>query len=268
MQPDETKIIYPPRNPLLRALQIVYSIYAVLLFIIFMFIALVFVAISPLLGKVRGGNFVYIVCKVWAVAWCFLTGIRYKEIHETPHDTSKQYIFVANHTSYMDIPAAMLSIHQPVRILGKYEMVKYPVFGIIYRMAVIVVDRSSSERRAQSFRALKAALLKHISIFIFPEGTFNETRGPLKDFYDGAFRIAIETKTPIKPILFLDTYERMHYRGFLELTPGKCRCVYLPQVDVEEFDIKQIAALRQKVYTAMEEGLRRYRNYPLPMNVY
>ena len=86
-------------------------------------------------------------------------------------------------------------------------MVKYPVFGIIYRMAAIVVDRSSPERRAQSVRALKAAIYKHISIFIFPEGTFNETREPLKDFYDGAFRIAIETQTPIKPILFLDTYE-------------------------------------------------------------
>ena len=266
-QPDETPV-YPPRNPLLRALQIIYSIYALLLFIILMFVTLIVVAVSPLLGKTRGGNFVYTACKGWAIVWYFLTGNRYKEIHEAPHDATKQYIFVANHTSYMDIPAAMLAIHQPVRILGKYEMVKYPVFGIIYRMAVIVVDRSSSKRRAQSFRALKAALLKHISIFIFPEGTFNETRQPLKDFYDGAFRIAIETKTPIKPILFLDTYERMHYRGFLELTPGKCRCVYLPQIEVEEYDAKQVAVLRKKVYDAMEEGLRRYRNYPLPLNVY
>jgi 1-acyl-sn-glycerol-3-phosphate acyltransferase len=42
---------------------------------------------------------------------------------------------------------------------------------------------------------------------MFPEGTFNETNAPLKDFYDGAFRIAIETKTAVKPVLFLDAYE-------------------------------------------------------------
>ncbi len=262
------KPVYPPRNPVLRFLQIIYSLYGFAWFLLTMFIILVVVLFSPLLGKTKGGNFVYTACKGWAIFWYFVTGVRYKEIHETPHDVSKQYIFVANHISYMDIPAAMLAVHQPVRILGKYEMVKYPVFGIIYRMAVIVVDRSSSERRAQSFRALKAALLKHISIFIFPEGTFNETREPLKDFYDGAFRIAIETKTPIKPILFLDTYERMHYRGFLELTPGKCRCVYLPSIEVEEYDMKSVAALREKVYAVMEEGLRRYKNYPLPLNVY
>jgi 1-acyl-sn-glycerol-3-phosphate acyltransferase len=33
---------------------------------------------------------------------------------------------------------------------------------------------------------------------IFPEGTFNETGKPLKSFYDGAFRISIETRTPVK----------------------------------------------------------------------
>lgn len=268
IQIQDENVVYPPRNIVLRCLQIIYSIYAVLWFLIIMFIAIIPVALSPLLGETRGGNFVNAICKAWAVIWCFVNGIFYKEIYESPHDTSKQYIFVANHTSYVDIPAALLAIHQPVRILGKYEMVKYPVFGIIYRMAVIVVDRSSSKRRAQSFHALKAALQKHISIFIFPEGTFNETRQPLKDFYDGAFRIAIETKTPIKPILFLDAHERMHYRGFLELTPGKCRCVYLHEIDVEQYDIEQVALLRQKVHAAMEEGLRSYRNYPLPLNVY
>ncbi len=260
--------VYPTRNFLLRALQIIFSVYALICFVITMFITLLFVFISPLLGKTKGGNFVYTACKGWAMVWYFLTGIRHKEIYEAPHNRLEQYIFVANHISYIDIPAAVRVVHQPIRILGKYEMVKYPVFGIIYRMAAIVVDRSSPERRAKSVRGLKAALVKHISIFIFPEGTFNETRQPLKDFFDGAFRIAIETQTPIKPILFLDTYERMHYRGFLELTPGKCRCVYLAEISVENYTMKNVKELREKVRSVMEEGLRKYKTYPLPLNVY
>ena len=260
--------IYPPRNGMLRFLQIFYSVYALICFVVTMFITLIAVAFSPLFGKIGGGNFVYTVCRGWAIAWYFLTGIRHSEIYESPHDTSKQYIFVANHISYLDIPAAIRVIHQPIRILGKVEMVKYPVFGIIYRMAVIVVDRSSLERRAQSVRALKAAIYKHISIFIFPEGTFNETREPLKDFYDGAFRVAIETGTSIKPILFLDSYQRMHYRGFLELTPGKCRCVYLSEINVEGLTMQDVKVLRDKVHAAMEAGLRRYNTYPLPLNIY
>jgi 1-acyl-sn-glycerol-3-phosphate acyltransferase len=85
---------------------------------------------------------------------------------------------------------------------------------------------------------------------------------PLKDFYDGAFRIAIETQTPIKPLLLVDTADRMHYRGLFELTPGINRVVYLEEVPVEGLTMKDIQSLKQKVYAIMDSGLRRYRSYP------
>ncbi|MFX8397220.1 1-acyl-sn-glycerol-3-phosphate acyltransferase, partial [Acinetobacter baumannii] len=72
----------------------------------------------------------------------------------------------------MDIPPIILATHQPIRALGKVEMVKIPVFGWIYRAAVILVDRTNTQARAKSVRALKAAIKKNISIIIFPEGTF------------------------------------------------------------------------------------------------
>ncbi|MEQ1625000.1 MAG: lysophospholipid acyltransferase family protein, partial [Sediminibacterium sp.] len=176
----------------------------------------------------------------------------------------KQYIFVANHISYMDIPQILMIAKpgQPLRILGKYEMVKLPIFGWIYRAAVILVDRRNAETRAKSVRALKAAIKNGISIFIFPEGTFNESSDPLKSFFDGAFRIAIETGTPIKPVLLVDTLERLHYRSVFALTPGKNRVVYLEEVPVTGLEMKDIAFLKQKVFDLMEQGLRRYRNYP------
>jgi len=237
-------------------------VYALLTFILLMFIVLPFVLLSLLFGKVRGGNMIYQLCRFWGISWYFLVGVIHKEIYERPHDRSRQYIFVANHISYMDIPAIVLIAHQPIRVLGKYEMVKVPVFGWIYRAAVILVDRRDSDTRSRSVRALKAALKHHISIFIFPEGTFNETKEPLKDFYDGAFRIAIETQTPIKPILLVDTLDRMHYRGIFELTPGLSRVVYLEEIPVTGLTLKNIQSLKQQVYGIMENGLRRYRSYP------
>ena len=173
-------------------------------FIVLMMIVFVFVLFFLLFGKIKAGNLVYKACRFGEDTWYFLIGIKHKEIYEVPHDKSRQYVFVANHSSYMDIPSAVMCIHQPVRVLGKYEMVRYPIFGLIYRAAAILVDRSDAAHRAQSVRALKAAIARGISIFIFPEGTFNETDKPLKDFYDGAFRTAVETQTPIKPILFVD----------------------------------------------------------------
>lgn len=248
---------------LIRIIQFIYSIYALLVFIALMLIVFVLLLFFLLFGKIRAGNLVYKACNAWGNAWYFLIGIRHKEIYETPHDKNKQYIFVANHSSYMDIPCIVMCMHQPVRVLGKYEMVHYPIFGFIYRAAVILVDRRDAAHRAQSLRALKAAIQKGISIFIFPEGTFNTTQEPLKDFYDGAFRTAVETQTPIKPILFLDNDKRLNQRSIFSMTPGLCRCVYLDEINVEQYKTKQdIQLLKQHVHEIMDEGLRRYMTFP------
>lgn len=243
-----------------RIAQYVYCIYALLVFVALMLIVLVIVPPLLLPGKERGGNAIYKVLRAWGNTWYILVGIRHKEIYEAPNNRKQQFVFVANHISYLDIPAAVCCMHQRVRVLGKYEMMKFPVFGWIYSMAVITVDRTSAATRVQSVRTLRAALKRGISIFIFPEGTFNETGNVLKSFYDGAFRIAIQTQTPLKPIILPDGLRRMHYRGFFELTPGICRVVYLEEISVSGLTLKDVPALKQKVYAIMEAALVKY-NY-------
>ena len=114
------------------------------------------------------------------------------------------------------------------------------------------------KNRSQSVRELNAAINKGISILIFPEGTFNETDQPLKDFYDGAFRLAIQTQTPIKPLLYLDNKKRLRYDSIFSLTPGISRVVYLPAISTEGYTTKEVAILKEKVYKVMEEELLRY----------
>lgn len=245
-----------------RFLQIIYSIYAMLFFVLITVMLFLSVLFSLPFGKIKTGNIIYKVCNFFAGVLFFMIGIKYKEIYEAPHDFKKEYIFIANHSSYMDIPAVVRCMHQPVRILGKQELMKYPLFGLVYRAAVICVDRSSVSNRAKSLRALKAAIHKCISVFIFPEGTFNETDAPLKKFYDGAFRIAIETKTPVKPVLFLDNPERLHWSSIFSLTPGKSRVVFLEEINVEDFtSLEDVSALKEKAYNIMDDCLRRYKKY-------
>ena len=250
-------------KPLLKIIQLIYCAYAFLLFVLIMLLVFPFVLMALAFGKIKGGNIIYALCMIWAKTWYLLIGIRHQEIFETPHDYNRQYIFVANHCSYMDIPPLVLIAHKPIRILGKYEMVKIPVFGWIYRAAVVLVDRKNAETRAKSVRALKSALKQGISIFIFPEGTFNMSAAQLKDFFDGAFRIAIETETPIKPVLLVDTLERLHYNSIFSLTPGKNRVIYLDEVSVTGLTMKDISTLKERVYAIMDEGLRRYRQYSI-----
>ena len=197
--------------------------------------------------------------KIWADIWYFVLGIRHENIFESSYDPSRNYIFLFNHISYMDIPTLFKAIRkQPFRVLGKEEIKKIPVFGFIYSRGAVMVDRGDTMRRAKSVRALKSLLKHHISIGIYPEGTFNETGKALKSFYDGAFRIAIETQTPIKPVLFLDNYEILNNRELLGLKHGRSRAVFLEEISPEGFTLKQISHFKQKVYTIMENKLKDY----------
>ena len=238
----------------------VYNFYAFTVFIVLMFILLPFIMMASLTGKVKGGNRVYAICRLWADLAFFLWGIHHKNIFEAPHQTDHPVIFVFNHISYLDAPLLLKAFRrQHIRALGKAETAKIPVFGIIYKSAVIMVKRGSVEDRAKSVQVLKDVLNKNISVVIAPEGTFNLTHKPLKEFYDGAFRIAIETNTALKPVLFLDAYDRLHYRSIFSLTPGKSRAVFLEEVNVEGMTLEDLPLLKQKVYSMMENTLTRYK---------
>jgi 1-acyl-sn-glycerol-3-phosphate acyltransferase len=246
---------------LLKPLQWLYNVYALITFVAIMLLIFPFVIAASFFGRIKGGNMILRLCMLWADIWFFLVFIYVKRIYQSPHDKTKPYIFVSNHISYLDPPILVKAYRQPVRPLGKVEMSKVPVFGFIYRKAIVTVDRSSAENRAASVRILKSIIKKGISVLVFPEGTFNTTGRPLKEFYDGAFRVAIETQTPIKPVLFLDAYRRMSYKSFFSLTPGRCRILYLEEIPVNGYTLADLSQLKEKVYAVMEKKLIEYRVY-------
>ena len=243
---------------LLKPLQFIYNIYAFIIFVAIMLLIFPFVLIAALFGKIQGGNMIYRLCMLWADCWFFLVFIYHQNYYEQEIDKNKQYIFVGNHISYLDAPLLPKTIRRPIRALGRIELSKMPVFGFIYRSVVVIVNRTDAEHRAKSVRNLKSVINKGVSIIVMPEGTFNMGSQPLKDFYDGAFRVAIETQTAIKPFLLLDAFERMHYRNLFTLTPGKSRAVFLQEFPVEGLTQDDLPSLKQEVYDLMEKKLIEY----------
>ncbi len=247
-------------NKIKKVLQFGFSIYGFISFLAIMFLLLPFFIVAFLQKPVKGGNLIFTLSRIWADVFFFMTGIRHWTIYEEPHDKNTEYIFVSNHISYLDIPMMMKAIRgQNIRILGKAEMTRIPIFGSIYKRGTVSVDREDPHARIQSVKRLITFLHQKISVFICPEGTFNMTHKPLKNFYDGAFRIAIETQKPVRPILFLDTYDRLNYESIFSLNPGKCRSVYLAQTSTEGLTMKDVAFLKEKIFKQMEGALIRYK---------
>ncbi len=233
----------------------IYTVYALLTFVLMMFLLFPFIVIASFFGKVKGGNMIYSICRIWTDVVLFSWGITHKNIFEAPKSNKHAVIFVFNHISYIDIPFMLKAFrNDPIRILGKAEMSKVPVFGYIYRKATVMVDRESDAGRVRSVHELKKVLAKNISIVLAPEGTFNMTNKPLKEFFNGAFKIAVETKTPIQPVLFLDAYDRLNYNSIFSLSPGKSRAVFLPEILPGD----NMLMLKEKVFNEMEKGLLKY----------
>ncbi|MFN8251768.1 MAG: lysophospholipid acyltransferase family protein [Ferruginibacter sp.] len=241
--------------------RVLFTIWGFLLFVTFLLLIFPLVVIASFFGKIRGGNFMYRLCRYWTEFLLFFTRIRTIYIYDGARpDPGTQYVFVFNHISYLDIPFLMKAIRgRHFRVLGKAELAKLPIFGFLYRCTVVLVDRSNASARAKSVLQLKSILRKGISVVISPEGTFNMTGMPLKEFYDGAFKIAIETQTPIKPVLFLDAYDRLPYQSIFSLNPGKSRIVYLDEIPVDGYRLEDTKKLKEKVYQLMEEKLVAYK---------
>ena len=248
---------------LLKFFQVIYTVYAFLLFILLMLVVVPFVIIASFFGKVRGGNFIYRLCYLWALVWCFCIGVRHRNIYLSDSAPTHHCIYVINHISYMDIPILLLALRSPIRVLGKVELSRIPIFGLVYKNTTVMVDRSSTENRAKSVMTLKAVLRSGVSIVIFPEGTFNETGKPLAEFFNGAFRIAVETQTPIRPVIFADSAKRLHYSSIFTLTPGRSRAVFLEEVPVSGLTMQDLDALKKTVFNKMESAIVKWGEKPV-----
>lgn len=242
---------------LTKPMQLLYFVYAISLFMLLMIPVFLWALVASAFGRIKGGNLVYLACRTWADLWFALIFIRVKTVYHEKPDPHQSYIFVVNHLSYLDSALIPKIFRRPVRPLGKVEMTRIPVFGTIYKNVIVTVDRSSAANRSRSVQLLKSVLRKGISVLVFPEGTFNETGHPLKAFYDGAFRIAIETGTPVMPVLFLDNYNRMRTDSVFSFNPGRCRVLFLPSVSPDGYPLEALAQLKEEVYQRMEIELRK-----------
>jgi 1-acyl-sn-glycerol-3-phosphate acyltransferase len=244
-----------------KCFQALYSLYALIIWLGIMFLILPPIVLVAFFGKVKGGNVVFYFLRFWAHVWFPATGIRVTKKWVTPKE-NRPLIYLANHSSYLDAALAVKVMPLPFRPLGKSELSRIPLFGLIYSRSVVPVDRSTAKGRAQSMRDMLYMIRQGVSLLIFPEGTTNETDQPLLPFHSGAFRIAIETQTDIRPVLYVDNRDRLAKIKFMSLNPGPCRVIFLPVVPVQGLTMEDVPKLKKQVRHMMEEELRKYHNYP------
>ncbi|MBN8577263.1 MAG: 1-acyl-sn-glycerol-3-phosphate acyltransferase [Cytophagales bacterium] len=228
-----------------------YIFWVFLVFTVFMLVFLPGIILPAFFGQ-HAVAVTYFFMKAWSWVFSMLTFIRYEMVGRENIVPGKAYIYVSNHTSFLDLPGIAMTIRGQFRPLAKKELLKLPVFGWITRATCVVVDRSNNESRKKSLERLKEILNMGINILVFPEGTQNRSQQLLQPFKDGAFRIAADTQKPLLPMVVIGAGKLMP-PGTIKLRPGKIQIKVGPEIPVTaEEDTR---ALKEKVYNKLEAML-------------
>ena len=190
--------------------------------------------------------FFFKLARFWAKFILLGMGLVWKIDKAQQLEKGKSYMFIANHTSMIDIMLMLISINKnPFVFVGKKELAKIPLFGFFYKHTSILVDRSDVRSRQGVFLRAQRRLQSGLSICIFPEGMVPEEFVILDEFKDGAFRLAINHQIPVVPLTFLDNKKRFSYI-FFSGGPGKLRVKMHPPIATIGLSTKDTHQLNKK----------------------
>lgn len=171
----------------------------------------------------------YFFIRLWCLGMFYGMGFRYKLINPLGKklDRARQYILIANHTSLMDVMLpCILAPHHPLCYVGKKELEKIPVFGMVYRRICVLVDRQSGKSRADVYRKCAERMRAGQSIVLFPEGGVpDDTSVILDHFKDGAFTLAAIHQLPIAVYTFCGLKKMFPFKNS-EGYPGTMKVVF------------------------------------------
>ena len=109
-------------------------------------------------------------------------------VHGTLAGT-KPTLFIANHTSYLDIP--VLGALLPASFVAKSDVAAWPFFGFMAKLQRTIFIERQAGRASDQSNQLRDLLAKGRSLILFPEGTSSDGQSVLP-FKSSLFSVAEE----------------------------------------------------------------------------
>jgi 1-acyl-sn-glycerol-3-phosphate acyltransferase len=167
----------------------------------------------------RTGNSQHQLARAWARMLLAVSFIRVRVTGLEKIDPRGAYVFVANHGSFMDIPALLASLPRQFRFFAKQGLFRIPFLGThLQRAGHIPVDRSSPRASLKSMmEAARIISERGVSVLNFPEG--GRSAVGLREFKEGPAYIAIKAGVPVVPVAIVGMRELLPM-GAIHLRSG------------------------------------------------
>lgn len=226
----------------------IWALWALIWFILTFLFIFPFSMIAYLIPDPAGQRYFIIVSRVWMMIWLPLVGcpVRVKGWHHFKKDTA--YIVIFNHNALLDVPLSAPFVPGPNKTIAKDSFARVPLFGWFYGKGSVLVNRNSEQSRKKSFTDMKNVLQQGMHMCIYPEGTRNRTSAPLKPFYDGAFKLSVNSGHAILPCVIHGTREAMPVHKTFFLLPHILRMEFMEPISPSGHTV---ASLKQTTFDRM-----------------
>ena len=172
--------------------------------------------------------------RIWGASIMAAAGVRLSVDGADRLDHDREYFFVSNHQSALDIPILALITRGKVRFLAKKSLFRIPFLGwVMYFNDFVPIDRSSARRTVASLKAMTKRMEKRpISLGVFPEGT-RSCDGSIAPFKRGSMQVGKRSGLPIVPIAINGSIQ-VHLRDTLRIQAGPVRVAVGEPISADE----------------------------------
>ena len=173
-----------------------------------------------------------------------LLGIRVSSnINRENLPANKNYLFVSNHLSYLDI--FILSSYCPAVFIASVDQVKSnPILGKATELSgSLFVDRQNRGNIQEELQTIKSAFSMGANLVLFPEGTTSNGEKVLQ-FKSSFLALAENNSIDVLPLAIKykkindnpvnsDNRDYIYYYGDMSFFPHFFRFLYIKSIDVE-----------------------------------
>ena len=194
-----TRVSLRLRNNVIR------SIVATIIFLV-VTIVLSIISIPAALIDRSGSAYLWIT-RIWAKIFLLIYGVKQTVFGLENIEKGEHYVFVANHSSYTDVPIAIAAIPMGIRLIFRNTLTRIPIWGWALLVSpYIIINRNNAIKARKSLTHAAKVIRGGGSVLLFPEGTRSHT-SELQPFKRGAFHMAYESGAKVIPVAIRGAYE-------------------------------------------------------------
>jgi 1-acyl-sn-glycerol-3-phosphate acyltransferase len=198
-----------------RPVNFVQGVYTVLWTGGLLIVALLLLAVTGRSRSVLG-----VARRIWSPGLVYGAGARVVVRGLERVELGRAHLVVANHSSWIDVPALIMALPVELRFLAKRELARVPLLGrFIAAMGMVFVDRADARRGRQSVGRAADLLARGDWVVSFPEGTRSRD-GRRGRFKTGGFGAALESGVPVLPVGIVGAGAVLPADGFA-VRPGR-----------------------------------------------